>query len=135
MKFRPWRLGATVFTIFGFAALTLAVVGLYGVLAFHVAERTREIGVRMALGAQRLDVKRLVIAHGLWLASLGVGIGVVASMGLAPFIDPLLYKTSARGALVLCLTGGALLGVALLASFVPAVRAARTDPMEALREL
>ena len=133
--YRPWRMGATMFTIFGSAALALAIVGLYGALAFRVSERTHEIGVRMALGANRSDVQRWVVGQGLRLAILGVSIGVGASVGLAPFIDPLLYQTSARNPLVLGAAGSAFLIVALAASFVPALRAVRIDPMEALREL
>ena len=133
-SYQPWRLGATLFAIFGGAALALAIVGLYGVLAIRVTERTHEIGVRMALGAQGRDVQRWVVGQRTRLAAIGVAIGVGASVGLAPFIDPVLYQTSVRNPLVLGAVGGTFLVVAMVASFVPALRAARIDPMEALRE-
>jgi predicted permease len=134
-QFRPWHLGATMFGIFGGIALALAIVGLYGVLAFRVSQRTHEIGVRMALGAQRNDVRRLVVGQGFWLAALGVTIGVSAALGLSRFLDPLLFRVSARDPFILAATGGVLVGVAVLASYLPARRATRIDPMEALREL
>ncbi len=89
----------------------------------------------MALGAQRGDVRRLVVGHGLRLATLGVAIGVGASLIYARLLDPLLYRPSARDPLILSLTGAALLAVAVLASYVPALRATRIDPVEALRQL
>jgi predicted permease len=134
-EFRPWRLGATMFGIFGGTALALAIVGLYGVLAFRVSQRTHEIGVRMALGAQRNDVRRLVVGQGFRLGALGVTIGVSAALALSQFLDPLLFRVSAKDPLTLAATGGVLLGVAVLASYMPARRATRIDPMEALREL
>ena len=134
-EFRPWRLGATMCGIFGGAAFLLALVGLYGVLAFRVSQRTHEIGVRMALGAQRRDVRRLVVGHGFGLAAIGVAIGLSASLAFARLLNPLLYKVSASDPLTLALTGCGLLTVALVASLVPATRATRIDPMEALREL
>ncbi|HTE46429.1 MAG TPA: ABC transporter permease [Gemmatimonadaceae bacterium] len=134
-QFRPWRLGATMFGIFGGAALALAIIGLYGVLAFRVSQRTHEIGVRMALGAQRNDVRRLVVGQGFWLGALGVTIGVSAVLGSSQFLDPLLFRVSAKDPVTLAATCGVLLGVAVLASYIPARRAIRIDPMEALREL
>lgn len=134
-QFRPWRLGATMFGIFGGTALALAIIGLYGVLAFRVSQRTHEIGVRMALGAQRNDVRRSVVGQGFWLGALGVAIGGSAALGSSRFLDPLLFRVSAKDPLILAATGGVLLGVAVLASYIPARRATRIDPMEALREL
>ncbi len=134
-EFRPWRFGATMCGISGGAAFLLALVGLYGVLAFRVSQRTHEIGVRMALGAQRRDVRRLVVGHGFGLAAIGVAIGLSASLAFARLLNPLLYKVSASDPLTLALTGCGLLTVACVASLVPATRATRIDPMEALREL
>jgi predicted permease len=134
-EFRPWRLGATMCGIFGGAAFLLALVGLYGVLAFRVTQRTHEIGVRIALGAQEGDVRRLVVGHGLRLAALGVTIGVGASLACARLLEPLLYRTSARDPRILSLTGAALLAVTMFASYIPALRATRIDPVEALRQL
>ena len=134
-EFRPWRLGATMCELFGGAAFLLALVGLYGVLAFRVSQRRHEIGVRLALGARHHDVRRLVVGHGLGLTAIGVGIGLTASLAFARWLNPLLYKVSASDPLTLALTGCGLLTVALVASLVPANRATRIDPMEALREL
>jgi ABC-type antimicrobial peptide transport system permease subunit len=132
---RPWRLGVTMFSIFGAVALGLAIVGLYGVLAFRVGQRTHEIGVRIALGAQRADVRRLVLGQGLRLVALGVAIGLAVAVAVGPAFASLLFGVSARDPLVFATTGGALLVVAALASYLPALRATRIDPMEAVREL
>jgi ABC-type antimicrobial peptide transport system permease subunit len=89
----------------------------------------------MALGAQSRDVRRVVVGHGFGLAAMGVAIGLGGSLAFARLLDPLLYKVSATDALTLGLTSCGLLGVAIAASFVPAVRATRIDPLEALRDL
>lgn len=134
-QFRPWRLGATMFGIFGAIAMVLAIVGLYGVLAFRVGQRTHEIGVRVALGAQRGDVHRLILSQGLRLAALGVVFGIVVALAAGRAINALLYGVSGRDPLVLTITSAALLAVSLLASYLPSRRATRIDPLEALREL
>ena len=134
-QFRPWRLGATMFGIFGGLALTLAIVGLYGVLAFRVSQRTHEIGVRMALGAQGDDVRRLVVGHGVRLGAIGVAIGISTTLAVAHFLDGILFGVSSRDPYVLAVVAGSLLVVAGVASYVPAFRASRIDPMQALREL
>lgn len=119
--------------VFAAAALALAAIGIYGVVAFSVARRTQEIGVRMALGAQRGDVLRLVIGEGARMAAFGVAIGILASLGVTRLLSSLLFGigttdplTFASIAVLLCL-------VALAASYIPARRAMRVDPMTALR--
>ncbi|HEY7394547.1 MAG TPA: ADOP family duplicated permease, partial [Gemmatimonadaceae bacterium] len=134
-QFRPWRLGATMFEIFGGIALCLAIVGLYGVLAFRVSQRTHEIGVRMALGARGVDVRRLVVGHGVRLGAIGVTIGIAATLAVSHLLDDLLFGVSSREPSVIVAVGAALVAVAVVASYVPAFRASRIDPMEALREL
>jgi putative ABC transport system permease protein len=127
------RLSVQLLAGFSGVALLLAAIGLYGVLAFNVAQRTQEIGIRMALGAQRLDVLSLVIGHGMKLTLTGVVIGVVAALALTRAMNSLLYEVKPSDPLtfgVVCLL---LSGVALLACWLPARRAARVDPMEALR--
>jgi putative ABC transport system permease protein len=114
-------------------ALLLAMVGLYGLIAFTVAQRTQEIGIRMALGAQVQDVLRLVLRHGIRLAALGVVFGIVGALGLTRLITSLLYGVTATDPMTYILVAGLLGGVALLASYAPALRAAHVDPMVALR--
>lgn len=134
-QFRPWRLGAAMFSLFGGIALLLAVVGLYGVLAFRVSQRTHEIGIRMSLGAQEGDVRNLVIGQGLRLAVLGVVIGIVLSVAIGRTANSLLYGVSATNPFILAAVCAVILAIAAVASYVPARRATRIDPLEALREL
>jgi predicted permease len=120
-------------TLFGAVALALTALGVYGVLAFSVVQRTREIGVRVALGAGRADVVALVIRQGLGLVTLGAGLGLIAAFALARFVTRLLYGVSSADPLTLGATLLLLLAVALLACWLPARRAAKVDPMVALR--
>jgi predicted permease len=119
--------------VFGLIALLMAAVGLYGVVSYAVARRTREIGIRMALGAQSTAVFRLVVRHGMRLALTGVAIGLIAALGLTRLLKSLLYGVSATDASTFALTALSLSVVALLAALVPARRAAKVDPMIALR--
>lgn len=133
-ELRPWRLGATMFTLSGVLTLLIAAVGLYSVLAYGVSQRAQEIGVRVALGADRRDVVGLVVREGLGTAVVGVVAGLAIAIAAGPFIQPLLFDTSPKDPLVLGVAALSLLLVALMASLVPAWRAARVDPARALRK-
>jgi putative ABC transport system permease protein len=130
---RAWQLGATMFTIFGGIGLLLAAVGLYAVMAYNTTQRTHELGVRMALGAQSGDLIRLVIAGGLRVAIIGVAIGAIAALAAGRFIAPLLFKISPKDPSVFAAVAVTLLATAAVASLVPAWRATRVDPNVALR--
>jgi putative ABC transport system permease protein len=114
-------------------ALLLAAVGIYGVMSYSVAQRTHEIGVRMALGAQRFDVLGMVLRRGLVLTAIGLVIGVGGALALGRLVQSLLFSISASDPLTLALGAALLLVVALLASYLPARRATRVDPLVALR--
>jgi predicted permease len=130
---RPWKLGAAVFTLMGVLALVVAAVGLYSVMSYLVAQRTREIGVRMALGAQARSIVLLVLRNSVSMAAVGVAIGLVIVLWAGRFIAPLLFDTSPRDTVVLLGGAATLLAVSVLASAVPALRAKRVNPIEALR--
>ena len=132
-QMRSWTLGATMFTVFGLLALLVAAVGLYSVIAYNVAQRTHELGVRVALGAQSPDVVRLVVGEGIRVSVIGVAIGTIVALGAARYIGPLLFSVSPKDPLVFTAVGGLLLTVAVAASLVPAWRASRVDPSVALR--
>ncbi len=130
---RSWRLGATMFVVFGGLALTLAAVGLYGVIAYEVTQRAHEMGVRVALGARTRDVLWVGVRRGVLLAGLGLVLGTVAALATAGRIAPLLFGVSPRDPLVYGVVAVATLAVSLAASVFPARRAARVDPTVALR--
>jgi putative ABC transport system permease protein len=127
------RFGASLMIAFALLALILASVGLYGVLAYLVSLQTPEIGIRMALGAQRAEVRRMVLRHGLSLALSGVLIGTIAALAASRVMSSLLFGITAHDAPTFLVTAGILLIVAMIATCVPAWRATRVDPMVALR--
>jgi ABC-type antimicrobial peptide transport system permease subunit len=114
-------------------ALVLGAVGIYGTLSYVVSQRTREIGIRMALGAQAVDVRRMVVAQGGRLALVGVGIGLVAALFLARSLQSLLFEVQARDPLVFATVAVVMMGVALTACYLPARKASAVDPVEAIR--
>ena len=132
-EMRSWRLGATMFTIFGLLALVVAAIGLYSVVAYDVSQRTRELGVRVALGASAGAVLRLVVGEGVRVVFVGLALGAVTSLALASRVSPLLYEVSAKDPVTYAGVVGVLLVVAIVASLAPALRAARVDPNVALR--
>jgi predicted permease len=130
----PRRVNALLLTVFGGVALALAAIGVYAVLAYNVAQRTREFGVRVALGAQRIDVISLVLSRGVVLATTGIAIGLAGAYALSRYLGSILYETTAHDPRVFIGAPVILLAIALLATWLPARRATRIDPMEALRE-
>ena len=127
------RFNMLLVSAFATLALLLSAIGIYGVIAYSVAQRTHEIGVRMALGAARVDVLRLVLSEGIVTAAGGVAVGLAAAAGLTGVMSKLLFGIPARDPLAF--GGGAvlLLVVAVLASYIPALRATRVEPVTALR--
>jgi ABC-type antimicrobial peptide transport system permease subunit len=119
--------------VFAVVALALAVIGIYGMLSYAVAQRTREIGLRMTLGAQRTDVMRLVIGHGMKLAAAGVVLGLIASFALTRSMKNLLFGVSATDPITFGLITLLLAVVSFLACWIPARRATKVDPIVALR--
>ncbi len=131
---RPFRLGATLFGLFGALALVLAALGLYSVIAYTVTQRRHELGVRMALGARRADVARLVVLQTLRLLLLGLGIGLLIAVMSTGRLTPLLFNVSTRDPLVFGGVTATLLLAGIAASVLPARRAMRVEPMRVLRE-
>ncbi len=119
--------------IFSATALALAMIGIYGVLAYSVAQRRQELGIRLALGADRPDIMRMVVRHGLELTLGGISIGIIAAWAATRLIGSLLYKVGARDLMTFALTPLVFLAIALLASYLPARRATQVDPTEAMR--
>ena len=127
------RLESTLLGVFAALALVLAAVGLYGVMAYVVTERTNEIGIRMALGAQQTHILKLVLGQGAKLISIGVAAGIAAAFALAPLMSSLLFGVAATDPLTLVTVASLLIVVAFLACYIPARRAMRVDPIVALR--
>jgi ABC-type antimicrobial peptide transport system permease subunit len=131
---RPERLVASLAFAFGLLATGLAAIGLYGVTAFSVARRTREIGIRMALGAERSAVLLLVLRDVAAMAAAGIAVGVVLSLGLARYVESQLYGVPPRDILTIGAAVIVLAAVALVSGWLPARRASRVNPVLALRE-
>jgi predicted permease len=127
------RFGMRLLGFFGVVALFLAALGLYGVISYSVAQRTREIGIRIALGAERLSVLTLVVGQGFRLAVIGVAIGIMAAALAGRFIESQLFQVSALDPLTILSTAAVLLAAGLVASYLPARRAVRVDPAVTLR--
>jgi len=121
-------------TVFGCAALLLAAIGIYGIMAYSVEQRAQGIGIRLAVGAESRDVRNMVVYQGMCLALAGVTIGLGAAFGLARLLSSLLFGVAAWDPLVFTIVPVVLSAVALSAVWLPARRAARTDPVKALRQ-
>jgi putative ABC transport system permease protein len=132
-RFKSWEFGATMFLAFGGLALALAAIGLYSVIAYNVAQRRQEIGVRIALGATQADIVRLVVGGGIRLVIGGIAIGGAIAVWAGRAMEPLLFRQSATDPIVFGSVGVLLLGVALCATALPALSAARVDPQLVLR--
>jgi putative ABC transport system permease protein len=128
-----WRFPMLLLSAFAALALALAAVGIFGVVSYSVTQRTQEIGIRMALGAQAGDVLRLMVRGSMVWALAGVGAGIVGALGLTRLLQGMLYGVRPGDPLVLGAVALLLTVVALMASYIPARRAARVDPMVALR--
>lgn len=129
----PRRYETSLGALFALVAVLLAALGLYGVISYSVSQRTHEIGIRMALGAQKGDVLRLVVGQGLRLAVVGVAIGIVAALGLTRFLQGMLFGVQPADAGTFAVVALVLIAVAFLATYIPARRATKVDPMVALR--
>jgi putative ABC transport system permease protein len=129
---RP-RFNTLLLTLFAGMALILAMVGVYGVISYSVSHRTREIGIRMALGAQRREVMAMIVKEGLLYAATGLALGAAGALALTRALSGLLYGISPTDPWTFALVSALLCGAALLACYLPARRATRIDPMLALR--
>lgn len=130
---KPWRIGAAVFVLSGVLALLVAAIGMYSVMSYLVADRTREIGVRLALGAHTSDIARLILLSSVGMAAIGVATGSLVAAAASPFVEPLLFNEDSRDPVVFLAVAGVLVLVALAAGALPTLRANRIDPLEALR--
>jgi putative ABC transport system permease protein len=128
------RFAMVLLAAFAAVALLLAVVGIYGLIAYSAAQRTQELGIRMALGAARADIFRLILGGGLWLSLAGIAIGLAGSFALTRLLSTMLYETSATDAVTFTACAILFIAVAAIAGFFPARRATRIDPTEALRQ-
>ncbi len=127
------RMESVLLAFFGILALTLTAIGIYGVVAYSVAQRTREVGIRMALGAQKRDILKLILVKGLALIAWGTGLGLIGCYWLSRLVSNQLYGVSANDPATLIVVAALLAGVALLATYLPARRATKVDPLVALR--
>ena len=128
------RFALEILGFFGIVALLLAAIGIYGVMAYTFSRRTHEIGIRMALGAQRRDIMRLAVGEGMTLVAFGLGVGIVGAALLSRYLRSMLYEVKPSDPLTFLAIVALLAFVALLACLVPAQRATQVDPLVALRE-
>jgi ABC-type antimicrobial peptide transport system permease subunit len=127
------KMTAVLLGIFALLALTLAAIGIYGVIAYSVTQRTREIGVRIAVGATREDILRLILREAATFTGMGTLAGLAAAFACARFVSGLLFQTSTADPASICITIAALFLIAAVAAILPASRAANTNPVEAIR--
>jgi ABC-type antimicrobial peptide transport system permease subunit len=132
-ELRPWRLGATLFGIFGGLALLVAMIGIYSVMAFSVRQRTRELGVRIALGARAFDIERLVVVQAVWPIVVGIIAGVVLALASGRLIAGMLFGVTVADPTVIGSVAGLLVVTAVLGGSLPGWRATKVSPVEALR--
>ena len=130
----PQRLTLWVASALGGVALLLALIGIYGITAYGVAQRTREIGIRIALGSSPNSVQGMVVRSGVRLGAIGVAVGIVAAIAATRLLESMLYGVSGADPIALVAASTVLIGAALVASWLPARRASRVDPMVALRQ-
>lgn len=130
---RPWQVGAKLFTVAGLLALLVAAVGVYSSLTYTINQRTQEMGVRVALGANSWSIVRLVVSESVGVVAIGVVCGVLAALALGKVVASLLYETSPRDPMIIGASMVCLLAVAVIASAIPAWRASRVDPLTAMR--
>ena len=129
----PQRLSAILLSVFAGLALLLAAVGAYSVMDYLVADRTQEIGIRRALGASPMDVLRMVMQQGVWLALAGVGVGILVPLSLGHIVTPMLFGVKASDPMTFAVVGGLLMAVTLVACHVPARRSICLEPIDAVR--
>jgi putative ABC transport system permease protein len=133
-QLQSWRLGSSMFLAFGAIALVIAAVGLYSSLAFAVSQRTREIGVRMALGASQWNITKIIGGSGIATMTIGIGLGLAGAALATRWLGDLLFQTSPRDPFVFATVAVVLATVGVAASTIPARRAASVDPMVVLKE-
>jgi putative ABC transport system permease protein len=133
-QYRPWRVGARLFGVFGALALLVTAVGIYGVMSYSVTQRTHEMGVRLALGAEMRDLLRLIVNDGLRIVCAGAAVGVVAALALGRLVESFLFGVTARDPVTSLAAVAVLMTAGIAASLLPALRAGRVDPCEALRQ-
>ena len=132
-QMRPWILGARVFAALSGLALLVAAIGVYAMAAFEARQRTREIGVRIALGARAGDVVALLVKEGSLVVAVGIAVGSIAAIGAGRFVESILFGVSSRDPVSIIGASGVLIAVAAVASFFPSWRATKVDPVSVLR--